>query len=166
MPKRDSATASSAGASEGSTAQLADRVPSEILETALDRVGEYLLPGTTVALVAASDDFLQEATLTSKWRRPSDASDLADAAVVLGTGVTAETISASVLAVGPSLHPEGLAVLVLTSPPVDSSTRIAEAMWRVGFELVEWERTTGGGFQATLLFVRPIRSGRGAPELP
>jgi hypothetical protein len=140
---------------------LAERVSNELLGKVVDRLGTYLLPGSSVALVAGSDQFLQQATLSSEWSRSGDAGSVADAVVLLSAARRATDVAAITASARPSVKADGMLALVLTQPPVDPSTRVAEAMWHEGFELVEWDEIN----KASLLFARPVGTA-GAASAP
>ena len=144
--------------------QLADHVSNALLGEVVDRLGQYLLPGTTVALVGGSEDFLKRATLSSEWKRADEPDELADAVVLLAAATRAEELAPLAQSARSSLHPEGMLALVLTRAPEDNAHQIAQALWTSGFELVEWDSAGNQGSTATLLFARPIKTGRGAPE--
>lgn len=162
LPQRRPVVPPEIDPSPSSRSFLADRVSDELLQAAVDRLGEYLLPGTSVALVAGSDEFLQQATLSSQWKRAGDQGDAADAVVLIATATRPEDLASLARGTAAGLHEEGMLVLVLTNKPTASSADIAGALWTQGFELVEWD-VAGKVHSVQLLFARPIRSGRAAP---
>lgn len=163
LPQRRPGSVSSAETSTRSSA-LSDRVSDQLLQEVVDRLGQYLLPGTSVALVAGSDDFLQQATFSSEWKRATDPDAVADAVVLLAATRSAEEIASLARGTLPTLHAEGMLALVLTNEPGAERSDVASVLWSQGFELVEWDVVTNGQPHAQLLFARPIRSGRGKPE--
>ena len=162
LPQRRPVVPPAIDPSASSRSFLADRVSDELLQAVVDRLGEYLLPGTSVALIAGSDEFLQQATLSSEWKRAGDQGDTADAVVLIATATRPEDLASLARGTVAGLHEEGMLVLVLTNKPTASSADIAGALWTQGLELVEWD-VAGKVHPVQLLFARPIRSGRATP---
>lgn len=154
------ASAASLPASVG----LSEDGAGKVIDSVLDRLGSYLLPGTTVAVVAGSNELLKQLSLRADWRHAENSDDIADAVVVIGTMSEAAEIAGVAASVRSSLRDEGMLALVLTENPVGSPRRVAEALWQHGFELVEWDRLGRVVPRATLLLARPVRAERGAPH--
>lgn len=162
LPQRRPVTPPDVDPSPFDRSFLADRVSDDLLQVVVDRLGEYLLPGTSVALVAGSEHFLQEATLSSEWKRAGDQGDEADALVLLATATRPEDLASLARGTLDGLHPEGMLALVLTKSLGTTRAEVAEVLWAQGFELVEWDVAKEAHPRAQLLFARPIRSGRGS----
>jgi hypothetical protein len=153
-----------AGAPRLSAAGLSGDDTAKVMDSVLTRIGAYLLPGTTVAVVAGSDDLLTQVSLRSGWRRAEEAGDVAAACVVIGTMSRAADIAAAAGSVRTSVHDEGMLALVLAEDLADAPPKVAEALWRSGFELVEWDRLGGVVPKATMLLARPVRAERGSSQ--
>lgn len=149
--------------SPSSPSLLAERVSDDLLTAVVARLGDYLLPGTSVALVAGSEDYLRRATLSSEWDRAGDQGDAADAVVLLASATRPDDLASLAQGTRTSLHPEGMLVLVLTQTPSASRSEVATTLWSQGFELVEWDVAKGHA-HAQVVYARPIRPGRGTAQ--
>ncbi|MEA2453311.1 MAG: hypothetical protein QOG04_2021 [Actinomycetota bacterium] len=145
---------------------LPDAAAGKVVESVLERLGSYLLPGTSVAVVAGSDELLAQLSRRSDWRHAADPDDVADACVILCPLSKPIDIAGVAASVRRSLHDEGMLALVLTESLMGSPHQLAEALWQRGFELVEWNRMGRLIPKATLVLARPVRAERGAGTLP
>jgi hypothetical protein len=133
---------------------VSEKVGAAIVESALDRLRHYLLPGTTVAVVAGDDEWLQQLTLTAGWQRSQNPEDRADA-IVLISGANDPTALADAAAASlAGLQDEGMLALVMPSgaaaPPA-----VAAALDARGLRFIDWERAGGLASRWTVALARP-----------
>jgi glycosyltransferase involved in cell wall biosynthesis len=135
---------------------IPEDVAARIVESLLLRLGAYLLPGSTVALVAGSEEWLQRLMTAAGWGSGEDPTKQADVVIAFG-----DSIESGVSTAHDSLHAEGMLALIVpkrTSGAGSKSTpkSLAVSLRREGFHLIEWEPLMGAARDWSLALARPI----------
>lgn len=125
---------------EGSLQNVAisEQTGAALVDSALETLRSYLLPGPTVAVVAGSEEWLERLTFAAGWQHAADESTPADAVVaVSGAGDTA-SIDAALRTAEAALKDEGMVALLVpaagrTAPPA----ALADTLDAQGLRLVD-----------------------------
>ena len=148
---RVSAAGSTAGSTTGPTAvatadsggdienvAISEQTGAAIVDGTLKVLRSYLLPGTSVAVIAGSEEWLQRLSLAAEWDRADDAGAPADAVVAISGAADASSIAAALTAARATLVDEGMIALVVPAGGDGASpTQLAATLDGHGLRLVD-----------------------------
>ena len=107
---------------------ISEQTGAAIVDGTLEVLRSYLLPGTSVAVIAGSEEWLQRLSLAAGWDRADDTGAPADAVVAISGAADASSLAAALIAARATLVDEGMIALVVpagtegASPPQLAST--------------------------------------------
>lgn len=109
-----------------------------IVDGTLEVLRSYLLPGTSVAVIAGSEEWLQRLSLAAGWDRADNAGAPADAVVAISGAADASSIAAALTAARATLVDEGMIALVVPAGAEGASpTELAATLDGHGLRLVD-----------------------------
>ena len=92
---------------------ISEQTGAAIVDGTLEVLRSYLLPGTSVAVIAGSEEWLQRLSLAAGWDRADDTGAPADAVVAISGAADASSITAALTAARATLVDEGMIALVV-----------------------------------------------------
>jgi hypothetical protein len=117
---------------------ISEQTGAAIVDGTLEVLRSYVLPGTSVAVIAGSEEWLQKLSLAAGWNRPNDAGQRADAVVAISGAADLSSIDAALGAALAALEDEGMVALVVPAGSAGASpTALAEVLDAHGLRLVD-----------------------------
>ena len=139
---------------------LSEKVAAQIVNAVLERIQAYLLPGSSVAVVAGSEEWLSKLTLAAHWQHADDSSGKADAVVMMSGESDLDRVLNAAAEAANSLAQEGMLAIVGPSAVMnDSPHAIARGLEARGLRFIDWDRAAGPLLPRwTLVLARPRSS--------
>ena len=132
------AAAPSGGSGNIENVAISEQTGAAIVDGTLEVLRSYLLPGTSVAVIAGSEEWLQRLSLAAGWDRADDAGAPADAVVAISGAADASSLTAALTAGRATLVDEGMIALVVPAGAGGASpTELADTLDAHGLRLVD-----------------------------
>ena len=136
--ERQSSDVAAASGGNIENVAISEQTGAAIVDGTLEVLRSYLLPGTSVAVIAGSEEWLQRLSLAAGWDRADDAGAPADAVVAISGAADASSIAAALTAARATLVDEGMIALVVPAGADGASPSQLAAMLDVhGLRLVD-----------------------------
>lgn len=120
---------------------LSEKVGAEIVDAVLERIQAYLLPGTTVAVVAGSEEWLSKIDLAAGWQHVVDPATKADAVVVISGKNELDAVLDAAASAADSLAPEGMLAVVAPSAVLNASPDdVAAGLEARKMRFIDWDQ--------------------------
>lgn len=135
---------------------LSEKVGAAIVDAALERLQAYLLPGSSVEVVAGSQDWLSRLTLAAGWQRAEDPAGKADAVVLMSGRSDPEAVLDAAADAAGSLVNEGMLAIVAPAAVLNPSPHtFAAGLEARGLRFVDWDRVGRLVPRWTIVLARP-----------